>query len=66
MKFLLAVLLILHRITAAFQSSRSFNPVESFKNPAWLSRWPVNLSQSWLLSPLHFERALIARAGEFL
>jgi hypothetical protein len=63
MKILIAALLIVHGLIVAFQSSSSFNPVEGVKNPAWLSWWPANLGQSWLLSPLGVERTLVARAG---
>jgi hypothetical protein len=66
MKILIAVLLIVHGFIVASQSSSSFNPVEGIKNPAWLSWWPSNLGQSWLLSPLGIERTLVARAGGLL
>jgi hypothetical protein len=49
MKILIAVLLIVHGLIVAGQSSGSFNPVGGVKNPAWLSWWPANLGQSWLL-----------------
>jgi hypothetical protein len=66
MKILIAGLLVVHGFIVASQSSGSFNPVGGVKNPAWLSWWPVNLGQSWLLSPLGIERSLIAKAGGLL
>lgn len=66
MKILFAVLLIVHGLIVAFQSSGSFSPAEGVKNPSWLNWWPVNLGQSWILSPLGIERALVARTGGFL
>lgn len=66
MKVLFAVLLILHGLIVIGQSSSSFNPVGGVKNPAWLSWWPSNLGQSWLLSPLGIEQSVLARAGGVL
>jgi len=66
MKIIIAVLLIIHGLIVTAQSSGSFNPVGGIKNPSWLSWWPSNLGQSWLLSPLGIERTWIARAGGFL
>jgi hypothetical protein len=66
MKILIAVLLIVHGLIVAGQSSGSFNPIGGLKNPAWLSWWPVNLGQSWLLTALGVERSPLARAGGFL
>jgi hypothetical protein len=66
MKILIAALLIIHGFIVASQSSGSFNPVGGVNNPAWLTWWPVNLGQSWLLTPLGIERSLIARMGGLL
>jgi hypothetical protein len=66
MKTLIAVLLIVHGFIVAAQSAGSFYPTEGVKNPSWLTGWPVNLGQSWLLSPLGLEQTWIARAGGFL
>jgi hypothetical protein len=66
MKILITVLIVVHGIIVASQSSGSYNPVGGVKNPAWLSWWPSNLGQSWLLSLLGIERSFIARAGGFL
>ncbi len=66
MKILIAILLIVHGLIVAGQSSGSFSPVGGIKNPSWLSWWPANLGQSWLLTTLGLERSPLARAGGFL
>jgi len=66
MKILIAVLLIVHGLIVASQSSGSFNPAGGLKNPSWLSWWPAHLGQSWLLATLGVERSPLARAGGFL
>lgn len=66
MKILIAVLLIVHGLIVAFQSSGSFTPVGGVKNPGWLNWWPANLGQSWLLTGLGVEQSLVARAGGVL
>jgi hypothetical protein len=66
MKILIAVLLIVHGLIVAGQSSGSFNPMGGLQNPTWLNWWPANLGQSWLLSSLGVERTLIARGGGLL
>jgi len=43
MKILIAVLLIVHGLIVASQSSGSFNPAGGLKNPSWLSWWPAHL-----------------------
>jgi hypothetical protein len=63
MKIVFVVLLIVHGLIVAAQSSGSFNPTGGLQNPAWLGWWPTNLGQSWLLSGLGIEKSLIARAG---
>lgn len=63
MKIFVAVLLIIHGFIVAAQSAGSFHPSEGVKNPSWLTWWPVNLGQSWLLSPLGLDQTLLARAG---
>jgi hypothetical protein len=66
MKILIAALLILHGLIVIGQSSCSFNPVGGVKNPSWLSWWPSNLGQSWLLSGLGIQHSVLARAGGVL
>lgn len=63
MKVLIAVLLIVHGLIVFGQSSGSFNPVGGLKNPSWLSWWPSNLGQSWLLTSVGIEQSIVARAG---
>jgi hypothetical protein len=63
MKLIIAVLLIVHGLIVAAQSSGSFSPTGGVPNPAWLTWWPTNLGQSWLLSMLGIERTPLARAG---
>jgi hypothetical protein len=50
MKTVIAILFILHGVIVALQSAGSFNPGPGTANPSWLSWWPTNLGQSWLLS----------------
>lgn len=59
MKLFIAILLILHGLTTAAQSSGSFGSTASsgIQNPSWVSWWPTNLGQSWLLSWLGLEKA---------
>ena len=66
MKIFIAVLLIVHGLIVTGQSSGSFNPVGGVKNPAWLSWWPANLGQSWLLSAFGAEQTFVGRAGGIL
>jgi hypothetical protein len=66
MKILIAVLLIVHGLIVACQSSGSFKPIGGLKNPSWLNWWPANLGQSWLLSVLGIEQSFVARAGGVL
>jgi len=66
MKLIIAVLLIVHGLIIASQSSGSFSPAGGLQNPSWLNWWPANLGQSWLLSMLGIERTLFAWAGGFL
>ena len=66
MKVLIAVLLIVHGLIVIGQSSGSFKPIGGLKNPVWLSWWPANLGQSWLLSGLGIEQSFVARAGGVL
>ncbi len=57
MKILIGILLIVHGLIVAAQSSGSFKPPSGgIQNPAWVSWWPTNLGQSWLLSGLGLER----------
>lgn len=59
MKLFIAILLILHGLITAAQSSGSFGSTASsgIQNPSWVSWWPTNLGQSWLLSWLGLEKA---------
>jgi hypothetical protein len=66
MKIVIAVLLIVHGLIVIGQSSGSFNPIGGVTNPSWLSWWPSNLGQSWLLSALGIEQNGVAKAGGIL
>jgi hypothetical protein len=59
MKLLIAVILIIHGLITAAQSSGSFGSTASsgVQNPSWGSWWPTNLGQSWLLAWLGLEKA---------
>ncbi len=61
MKIIIAVLLIVHGLIVAGQSSASFHPTGGVQNPAWLNWWPAGLGQSWLLSGV--ETTLVVRFG---
>jgi hypothetical protein len=63
MKTLVAVLLIVHGLIVAAQSSGSFSPAEGIKNPSWLTWWPSNLGQSWLLTKTGLEGSPITALG---
>lgn len=69
MKLLIGVLLIIHGLIVAAQSSGSFGPIppSGLQNPSWVSWWPTNLGRSWLLSSLSLERTpLIWQLGGVL
>jgi hypothetical protein len=55
MRSLIAVLLIVHGLIVAAQSTGSFAPGSHVANPAWLRWWPTALGQSWLLAALRAE-----------
>jgi hypothetical protein len=59
MRVFVAVLLILHGLITAAQSSGSFNPTGGISNPSWVAWWPTALGQSWLLSRLGLEKSLV-------
>jgi hypothetical protein len=57
MKLAIGILLIIHGLIVAGQSSGSFKPpTGGLANPAWVGWWPANLGQSWLLASLGLER----------
>jgi hypothetical protein len=66
MKIFFGILLILHGLIVAAQSSGSFKPVDGPANPGWLAWWPVNLGQSWLFVPMGAVTNPIVRAGGIL
>ena len=69
MKILIAVLLIVHGLIVTAQSSGSFKPVTGpigVENPSWVSWWPTQLGQSWLLSYLGLEKSPIVVIGGVL
>jgi hypothetical protein len=59
MKLLIAVILIIHGLITAAQSGGSFGSTAASgtQNPSWVSWWPTNLGQSWLLAWLGLEKA---------
>jgi hypothetical protein len=60
-KILIAILLIVHGMIVAAQSSGSFNPTGGAANPALFKGWPTQLGQSWLLVKLGAERTLLSQ-----
>jgi hypothetical protein len=62
MKFGIGILLILHGLIVAAQSSGNFGPTTpgGLQNPSWVSWWPMNLGRSWLLGWLGLERAPVS------
>lgn len=57
MNLLISVLIIIHGLIVAAQSSGGFKPpTGGLQNPSWVAWWPTNLGQSWLLSSLGLER----------
>ena len=59
MKTIVGFLLIVHGFITAVQSTGSFKPSGGVPNPTWLSWFPANLGQSWLLSRLGLEKSFI-------
>jgi hypothetical protein len=58
-KILVGLLLGLHGLITALQSTGSFNSTGGSPNPKWLSWWPTNLGESWLFSRLGLEKSLV-------
>jgi hypothetical protein len=61
MKLLIAIVLIIHGLIVAAQSSGRFGstPPSELQNPALVSWWPINMGRSWLFSGLGLDRAPI-------
>jgi hypothetical protein len=57
LRILVSVLLVIHGLITASQSTGSFNPTGGAPNPQWVSWWPVSMGQSWLLARLGLERS---------
>jgi len=69
MKLLISILLILHGLIVAAQSSGSFGSTipGELQNPSFVSWWPINMGRSWLFSGLGLERTLaVYRIGGLL
>lgn len=69
MKILISILLILHGLIVAAQSSGSFGSTIPgvLQNPSFVSWWPINMGRSWLFSWLGVERTLaVYRIGGLL
>ncbi len=49
MRIFIGVLLLIHGLITVAQAKTGFAPGTGTANPAWLSWWPVNLGQSWLI-----------------
>jgi len=49
MRIIVVILLLIHGLITSAQAKAGFNSSEGAANPSWLSWWPVNLGQSWLL-----------------
>ena len=56
MKLLIGALLIIHGLISWPIFRQLQTPTGGLQNPSWLSWWPTNLGQSWLLSVLGLER----------
>ncbi|HLJ32868.1 MAG TPA: hypothetical protein VKU38_04415 [Ktedonobacteraceae bacterium] len=56
-RYVIGVLLIVHGLIVGAQSFGDFGgrPGVGVANPSWLSWWPTNLGQSWLLTRLGIE-----------
>jgi hypothetical protein len=69
MRLLIGVLLIVHGLIVAAQSTGSFKPAAGpvgLENPASVSWWPTRLGQSWLLSGIGLERSPLVGVGGVL
>ena len=62
MKIALAILIMLHGLIVAAQSSVSFKPLGGTPNPTWMKWFPLNLGQSWLLAVLKAENSVGGKA----
>lgn len=59
MRIIIGILLLLHGLITSAQAQSGFKPSEGVANPGWLSWWPVNLGQSWLLRQLGLEKSFV-------
>ena len=69
MRLLIGVLLVIHGLIVASQSTGSFGPgiPNEVENPAFMQWWPVNMGRSWLVSSFGMERTLtVYRIGGVL
>lgn len=66
MRIVIIVLLLIHGLITAAQSGAGFNPSAGVPNPAWLSGWPVNLGQSWLLEQLGLSKSALSTVAGVL
>lgn len=65
-KILISILLIVHGLITAAQSSSSFNPTGGVQNPNWISWWHTTLGQSWLLSRFGLEKSALGTLAGLL
>lgn len=66
MKLLVSALLLAHGLITAMQSSGSFKPTGGVPNPKWISWWPSNLGQSWVLTRLGLENSILGMLAGLL
>lgn len=61
-KYLIAAILLGHGLIVGAQSLGSFGRGSSQPaNPSWLNWWPITLGDSWFLSAIKIESALIEK-----
>lgn len=60
-RYVIGILLIVHGLIVGAQAFGDFGgkPGVGVDNPSWLSWWPTNLGQSWLLTSLRIEGGVV-------
>lgn len=66
MRITVALLLLVHGLITTAQAGSGFNHSEGVANPSWLSWWPVNPGQSWLLKLLGLTKPILGTLAGIL
>jgi len=60
LRLLIGIILIVHGLIVAAQSTGAFGGGKAIANPSWLKWWPTAFGQSWLLAGLGLEQTVAA------